>query len=759
MASAGNRSPLPDLPPPHMASQLPPISRLPASTNAYASDFPLGLRAERHLCPEPLTPPCSASEVVLAPLDTWNNATFSANICALDLSTATFITVLASPGGAHFVLPDCVYNSGELTLVGLNATNLILQSPTTVGQRADPLSRLPMALETLILSNTVLLDPATNAPITSVIWLFFFNTHSSISQLVLQANQLRGPLPTSLPTQLAQIDLSNNQFSGSIPAQLLSNLAQDLDYEIIFANNALSGSLPSTLMSAVASTFPESISLDFSSNALTGAIPANLFSNTVFTSEDAVQVSLNVAFNQLTGNIPSLLFDSSSSLWSSVVLNFSSNRLTGNLPTTVISLTNTTGVGNVIFDVSSNQLTGSVTRNLARFDNYTHVENLIFDISKNKISGSLPFALTYDFIDGVEIDYLLWNLQANTITGTLPGSLFGTSIVHAWDLRLQSNAITGTLPNNFFNESLQTKDIRISFASNQLSGTVPSDFFEGMITRVGALTLDFSSNRLSGSIPDDFLLPLTFNVPQPDRYIDITFAHNQLTGPLPLNMVGPSVWSVKLNFDSNSMSGEYDFAGLCANASRYYLAGLVLSASGNQLSGAIEIPQVPINFPLILNMSYNVFTHFSADENAFYPRGLDISYNPNLQGSLPQSFFSSATYLVLLKAANTALTGNFPVISAGELPAQLVVLDLSYTSIQFCAANVTLWASSTLKTCLLRGVIATQECQDLYPVQCVFAAAPRALANSPRSASSRVDPSSATFVFMFLAMILVYLYN
>lgn len=668
------------------------------------------------------------NRLVFNPDGGWSNATFASTLCAREELSGSDISLVitAASNGARFILPDCIVNL-ETTLTEFNGSNLVLVSSPTSGQRSDPLSRLPANLTSLALFNSALVTAGSNAPITSLTWPNFFNSHSSLTQFILRGSGLQATLPSTTPALIQVFDLSGNRLTGSIPAQFLSNLTQDLDYEIYLANNRLNGALPAALLRSVPSTTEaDSLILDLSFNALTGGIPSDLLSNSVFVL-DPVSLNLNLASNQIAGAIPTNLYVGSTERFTSFSFNVSANKLTGALPASFISL-NSTGVGTVLFDASSNQLAGAVPLNLVRLRDYTHIENLIINLSKNKLT-SLPRALNYDYTNGTEIDSLVWNLASNSIAGTLPPTLFGTAMVHQWVLSLQSNLITGALPNTFFNESLETKDIRISFASNKLSGSVPVDFFEGMISRVGALTIDFSSNTLTGSIADGFMRPLTFDVPQPDRYIDLNFAKNKLSGSLPTEMVGPSVWSVKLNFDFNTLSGDYPYDELFFNASNYYIALLNLSAVGNQLSGIIELPKVPTNFPLFLNLSNNKLTNLTVNEAATYSYALDFSNNPNLKGNLPSVFFSKSSSLVVLKAAKTALSGPFPNITGGELVSPLLQLDLSSTSIDFCPTGISSWTAPSLQLCSLRSTSAAS-CTDIYPSQCAIS---RAVISSPSS--------------------------
>lgn len=679
----------------------------------------------------------------------WSNATFASTLCARDELSGSDIsvTITAASNGARFILPDCIVNL-ETTLAELNGSNLVLVSSPTSGQRSDPLSRLPANLASLALFNSALVTSGSNAPITSLTWSNVFNSHPSLTQFIVARSGLQATLPSTTPALIQVFDLSGNRLTGTIPPQFLSNLTQDLDYDINLANNKLSGAVPNALLRNIPlTTDADSLRLDVSFNTLTGVIPSDLFSNSVFISEP-VSIDLNLASNQMTGSIPARLYVGSTDRFTSVSFNVSANKITGTLPTSFISL-NSTGVGTVLFDASANQLAGAVPLNLIGLRDYTHIENLIINLSKNKLT-KLPRALNYDYANGTEIDSLVWNLASNSIAGTLPATLFGTATVHQWILSLQSNLITGALPNTFFNESLESKDISISFASNKLSGSIPADFFEGMISRVGALAIDFSSNSFTGSIADGFMRPLTFDVPQPDRYIDLNFARNKLSGSLPSEMVGPSVWSVKLNFDYNTLSGSYPYEDLFFNASSYYIALLNLSAAGNQLSGTINLPKVPTVFPLFLNLSSNKLNDLVVDQSAIYPYALDFSNNPSLQGILPPIFFSNASFLVVLKAAKTALSGPFPNIDDRVLTSRLLQLDLSSTSIDFCPEDLASWTAPSLQLCSLRSTSAAS-CTNIYPTQCTITRF------TPTNPPSLAAPTPFASVFLLISAVIAVL--
>jgi hypothetical protein len=178
-------------------------------------------------------------------------------------------------------------------------------------------------------------------------WYGVTCTTGHVTELVLQANELAGPMPSTIAglTELVTLDLGSDN--------------------AIDATNALTGNIPSAIGSLSNLDY-----LDLRFNQFDGPIPD--LSGTSLT-------RLLLRGNQLTGTIPTWL----GSLTGLTYLYLAENQLTGDIPTELGSLTNL----QQLF-LGHNQLTGTIPASFGGLTNLTS-----FFAYHNDMSGVLPDAM------------------------------------------------------------------------------------------------------------------------------------------------------------------------------------------------------------------------------------------------------------------------------------------------------------------------------------------------------------------------------
>ncbi|KAB2615413.1 LRR receptor-like serine/threonine-protein kinase [Pyrus ussuriensis x Pyrus communis] len=208
---------------------------------------------------------------------------------------------------------------------------------------------------------------------------------SSLITLVLENNQLSGPIPTSIQN-LQALYLKDNVLQGHIPHELcqLNNLAL-LD----LGGNRLSGSIPSCLgnLSVALS------SLWLGSNLLTSKIPSSFW-------QLKNMLHLNLSSNSLVGP----LSEDIGKLKDVAYMDLSNNHFSGNIPGRIGGLQNM-----INLSLANNYLEGPIP---SSFKTLLSLEFL--DLSKNNLSGEIPKSL----------EALLYlkhlNLSFNKLQGEIP---------------------------------------------------------------------------------------------------------------------------------------------------------------------------------------------------------------------------------------------------------------------------------------------------------------------------------------------------
>ena len=430
------------------------------------------------------------------------------------------------------------------------------------------------------------------------------------------------------------------------------------------------------------------------SSGLAGSLSNSLFSNI---GSGSVSLSYTLSGNQLNGSIPASLLANipASASLQSVLLDVSENRLSGILPP-LLRNTSLSLVGTLTLQFGGNQLSGSLP---SKFFSSSRISSLSLNISSNALSGEMP-------VDFGAMD-------------ACPSVMF----FHA-----SHNAFTGTVPpffNNINNCPANISDVYLSLSYNRLSAIAPKFFPNSTVAPEANFAVDLSNNQIGGSIDN-------FECSTLSSTVRINLSFNNLTngdgGLAPLSIFAldsPAfqTTTVTLEITNNAFRGPLAFAGLSKTQQTKLRS--VINGGGFSLFA-----------------SDNAFTSVVIDDSwSNSIAALDISRNPSLSGGgLPDSLFNSSSFLRLLYAAGTALSGEFPdVASLGST--RLVYVDFSDNSgIDFCSENRTAWTRS-LVVCLLEHTNAAS-CSELYPTSCTISAPLPSLAPPPEKSTPEIPVES-----------------
>ena len=241
------------------------------------------------------------------------------------------------------------------------------------------------------LSEISLVNTSISATIPNWLW----NLSSSLRNLELSHNNLRGELPKSL--SILWVDLSYNNLTGSLP------LWPNVSY-ILLRRNLLSGPIPENIFQATL----QLINLDLSGNFLTGRIPSLTHGPTSLWFVD-------LSNNLLSGNIPSH--------WSGMqnlgAIDLSKNNLSGEIPSSLCSL-NTLGW----LQLSYNNLSGDLFHSLQNCSSL-----YALDLGDNIFSGTIP-----KWIGGRLPLVSELRLRGNMLSGHVVEELCRLTHLHVLDL-------------------------------------------------------------------------------------------------------------------------------------------------------------------------------------------------------------------------------------------------------------------------------------------------------------------------------------
>ncbi|KAK2995165.1 hypothetical protein RJ640_025395 [Escallonia rubra] len=331
---------------------------------------------------------------------------------------------------------------------------------------------------------------------------------SSLRELHLDNNQLKGPLPNSIAhlSRLTILNLEGNHLSGTF-----SDLSSSLFLrELRLSKNQLYG----TILENVGQLSSLTV-FDVSSNNFSGTIsPSSHLSN--LSKLQYLDLSCNsFTFNFCSGWLPPFQLHT---------IKLSSCQLGPHFPNWLqtqksfshLDISNS-GISETIpnwfwnlpskleyLDLSLNCISGEVPNLTLKFDNFLQVDlssNLFYspiplflanatvlNLSKNVFSGSVSFLCSK--LDRPALNYL--DLSYNILQGELPDCWMNWYMLVI--LNLASNNFSGKIPPSLGSlQSLQT----LHLSNNSFSGTIPSTMRNCSSIKL----LDLGENRLSENVP------------------------------------------------------------------------------------------------------------------------------------------------------------------------------------------------------------------------------------------------------------------
>ncbi|KNA14598.1 hypothetical protein SOVF_106020 [Spinacia oleracea] len=491
----------------------------------------------------------------------------------------------------------------------------------------------------------------------SSIWTWLFN-HTSLVELHLSGNELRGTIPYSFRnmTSLSHLDLSSNQLEGEFQYSVQglcrlqnldlsqNNLTEDLssifrslscaENSLTFLSlhhNHLRGSLPDiTKFSSLRKLFLQR-------NKLDGSLPPSF-------AKPSSLIILNLQQNQLTGSVPDL-----SSFRSLKVLQLRNNHLNGSIHLSLGQLSSLEK-----FDVSLNSLKGHIFA--THFSNHSSLRYL--DMSFN----SLTFNVSYDWVPKFRLetiglascklgsrfpkwlrtqtDYSRLDMSNTGISDTFPLWFWNLSL-GATFIGLSHNRFHGILPNS---SVVFSSNPAIDLSSNLLEGTIPS-----FLANVGYLNL--SRNSFSGSI--------SFLCHGRGAIFGLDLSHNFLSGKLPDCWTGHNI--NVLDLSSNSFSGNLPSSFGSLNIGNLHLRD-------NKFSGKLPLSMANFTDLMSLDIGDNLFG-----------------------GEIPSWIGHKLHSLSVLSLRNNSFSGKIPSELCNLTSVQIIDLSMNNISgfIPHCLCNLT----------------------------------------------------------------------
>ncbi|CAI7926794.1 unnamed protein product, partial [Closterium sp. NIES-53] len=356
-------------------SCLAPLTRLQhlalMNLNLTAGDFPSSVAAlpslmhlDLSFLPITQLPQWIASLSKLTHLDVTGNLTVrrSALFPTEWMVLTRLETLRAGLNGFTGSIPSTISALTALTILELYGNNISGSIPAGI-------SKLPNLVYLLLGSNNMTgAAPVTHANLSylDLSWNQLTSMPSAINADVSMAhNQLQGPLPSLVSTDLRTLELQGNTFSGSLPNFYLWKTPYLSIFDV--RDNQLSGSLPDSI-----SRLTLLKKLGLGGNNLSDVVPASLGRLTDLT-------YLSMAHNQLQGPLPSALLSTDLR-----TLELQGNAFSGSLPNFYLWKP----VHLEILDVSDNQLSGSLPDSISSLVLLTRL-----GIGGNNLSGIIPAGL------------------------------------------------------------------------------------------------------------------------------------------------------------------------------------------------------------------------------------------------------------------------------------------------------------------------------------------------------------------------------
>lgn len=604
-------------------------------------------------------------DVTFTPLSNYDNATFADALCAL-LDDTTASLAINRIDQNFYVIPPCLLQ---------NATQLT--QLTAYGVIISDFRLFPSILTRfeVYYSKFVPLDASSPSSPTSPIPEAPATSAPSVAPESASPTSSPSSTPTSAPSAA-----SPDSSPISTPTSLGNGINPDgtMNWDDIW--NHLADVLIVTMESCgLIGSLPTSIPyrityLDLNVNRLTGTIPSTLFSS--FTEYSVNAIQLLARTNLLEGSIPHDLFAAASvnPNINTYNLDFRGNQLSGSFPADLFHPLN-----NVAFfqlDFTGNDLTGPLSDDMFRAGMMSSgAGTLSLYLTNNPIGGTIPPLLMFNHTSGASVNLDLANTQ---LSGELPPVLFPSgyyaSAGNYLNIDFSLNSLTGSIPNGWIAATLtQNTDLQyywLYLQSNQLEGTIP----EALLYRELPSKRDAREPKLDQDSWSEVVRASSGSDVRESEAQEQIYA-------ITANSI------LLMNFDTNNLSGQIPSTLLA-----YAPSGLSTQIyfSHNSLNGTIPD-------------SWQTFTF----------RNLDLSYNPNISGTIPPLLFNS-TGVVTFGATSTALSGAFP--SIGNT---LTTLNLRSTKIDFCEAASAFGVYS--HTCDFSYTDACQ-CPQLFTACMVFCA-------------------------------------
>lgn len=593
---------------------------------------------------------------------TYTNTSFADDFCSQLNGTDAWRVYIRGIDTAYYQLPSCIAEFAP-NLVAFDGYRVIVQDfshfpasvralsltssvfvPSFLGTSTPPTSSTPTSSSTPSTSST---DPNDGYdPAGNISWQEIWETLPLLAVVNWLDGDLRGSLPSALPSHASYFYMPNHGLSGSIPDTLFSQLGDRANLSLVFRvnGNQLSGSLPAALFSGFTTSNFSNLLVDFSSNSLSGSLPSGILS--AFTDANCGKVRMSLRSNGLTGALPADLFPAGFvSKGSSFSFDISRNNLTGAFPATLFQ--NMKDMNNFYFNASANGLTGNLPASIfSSVWTPSYSPYLTFSLANNKISGSLPASfLTGSFGANVTFGKATIDLHNNQIQGSIPQNLL-YSITQAKRTNEKLEGGSKTLG-----------DGGITTLETTTTGSYYESYANDVVTCISAsseLTIRLDSNQLSGSVPAG-LLSYAF-------------------GPQSLAM------SLTLNVSNNALIGQLS-DNVFTNVPSTFGKLQVLAAS-NKLSGSPPA-FCSANSPLYIDLSNNVLdgTIPATWQSCFIPY-VSLASNHKLAGSIPAALLSD-TKIAYFNASYTSLAGTFPATVGSTLSS----IDLTYTYVDFCTGH------------------------------------------------------------------------